>query len=183
LTFIDPPAFFRVVVMLRPFSLFVLLSSLVLFVGGCSRPEKKIIPDQDVWSYVRKNAAEHGLDPGFVYAVAFAESSFNAYADSGQARGITQMGPDAWKTVTDISYDRAWNWRTNLTMAMRYLAHCRESLVAAERFNYPLLAASYRYGPGAVKRAGYRIDRLPPPKNKIYQALFSGHLHPLPPPE
>ncbi len=142
-----------------------------------------MIPERDVWSRVRKEASEHGLDPGFVYAVAFAESSFNAYADSGRARGIAQMSADAWKTVTDISYERAWNWRTNLSMAIRYLAHCRESLVAAGRFNYPLLAACYRYGPGAVKRAGYRIDRLPPPKNRIYQALFSGHLHPLPPPE
>lgn len=142
-----------------------------------------MIPAPEVWSYVQKKAAAHGLDPGFVYSLAFAESSFNAYADSGVARGITQMSADAWQTVTDISYERAWNWRTNLNMAMSYLVHCRELLVAVEHFNYPLLAASYRYGPGAVKRAGYRIDRLPAPKNKIYRAIFSGHLHPVPPPE
>ncbi len=157
---------------------FVLLS----FLTGCSRPERKMIPPEDVWDFVRKEAPNHQMDPGFVYSLAFAESSFNAYAETSVARGITQMGKEAWETVTDISYDRAWNWRTNLSMAMAYLAHCRKILSKAGHFNYPLLAASYRYGPGAVRQADYRISALPEPKNRIYQEIFAGHIHPHPPP-
>lgn len=142
-----------------------------------------MIPPEKVWSYVQRHAPDHRLDPGFVYALAFAESSFNAYAETGVARGIAQISKGAWETVTDISYDRAWNWRTNLSVAMAYLAYCRGKLVAAKRFNYPLLAASYRYGPGAVLRSGYRLDRLPPPKNKIYREIFAGHIHPHLPPQ
>ncbi|MGE9291915.1 MAG: lytic transglycosylase domain-containing protein [Puniceicoccales bacterium] len=165
-----------------PLGLSVFFITLSLLLASCSRPEKKIIPNEEVWSFLLKRAAEHQLDPGFVYSIAFAESSFNAYADSGVARGITQMTKDAWTTVTDISYDRAWNWRTNLDTAMLYLVHCRERLTAAKHFNYPLLAASYRYGPGAVQKANYRIAALPKPTNKIYQQIFAGHIHPYPPP-
>ncbi|MBC2601454.1 lytic transglycosylase domain-containing protein [Puniceicoccus vermicola] len=160
----------------------VLLIGTALVLSSCSRPEKKIIPAEDVWAYILKRAPEHQLDPGFVYSIAFAESSFNAYADSGVARGITQMSEDAWTTVTDISYKRAWNWRTNLNTAMLYLAHCREALVDARHFNYPLLAASYRYGPGAVKNANYTLSRLPKPTNKIYQEIFAGNIQPYAPP-
>jgi len=166
----------------------LLLSPAVVFAGffliqGCSRPETKIIPAEDVWSYIQKEAPRYHLDPGFVYSLAFAESSFNAYAETGVARGIMQISRGAWETITDISYDRAWNWRTNLTMAMAYLDHCREQLVAVKHFNYPLLAASYRYGPGAVKRAGYSLNGLPRPTNAIYQQFFAGHIHPHLPPE
>ena len=154
---------------------------LVLIFAGCSRPEKKVIPAEDVWEYVLKRAPQHQLDPGFVYSLAFAESSFNAYAETNVARGIAQMSEGAWDTVTDISYDRAWNWRTNLNTAMLYLAYCRKKLVEQGRFNYPLLAASYRYGPGAVRQAGYQLANLPRPTNKIYQQIFGGHIHPHPP--
>lgn len=167
-----------------PFRLSFVLVPLaaILLLFGCSRPEKKIIPEDDVWEFILKRAPEHQLDPGFVYSIAFAESSFNAYADSGVARGITQMSEGAWETVTDDSYERAWNWRTNLNTAMLYFSHCREILREEGHFNYPLLAASYRYGPGAVKRANYRISGLPTPKNDIYRAIFNGHIHPFPPP-
>ncbi len=153
-----------------------------VLINGCSRPDKKIIPPEDVWAYIEKEAPRYHLDPGFVYSLAFAESSFNAYAETSVARGITHISEGAWETVTDISYDRAWNWRTNLSMAMAYLAHCRAQLVEVKHFNYPLLAASYRYGPGAVKRAGYSLAGLPKPTNKIYQQFFAGHIHPHPPP-
>ncbi|MEM0966782.1 MAG: transglycosylase SLT domain-containing protein [Verrucomicrobiota bacterium] len=142
-----------------------------------------MIPAGNVWDFVQDRAADHQLDPGFVFSIAFAESSFNAYADSGKARGITQMSGMAWETVTDISFNRAWDWRTNLNTAMLYLVHCRELLTEAESFNYPLLAAAYRYGPNAVKDAGYQIEQLPEPKNDIYRAIFNGHIHPHPPPD
>ncbi len=163
----------------------ILLSALALALSltSCSRPEKKMIPAGEVWEFILKKAPRYQLDPGFVYSVAFAESSFNAYAKTSVARGIAQVTEDAWNTVTDISYERAWNWRTNLDIAMRYLAHCRQQLTKAGHFNYPLLAASYRYGPGAVKRADYRISRLPAPQNRIYQEFFRGHIHPFPPPD
>tara|TARA_R100000027_G_scaffold38992_1_gene28860 strand:- start:164 stop:694 length:531 start_codon:yes stop_codon:yes gene_type:complete len=170
--------------MKSPFYPAVLLPiALLLILGGCARPERKVIPAEDVWTYILKRAPQHQLDPGFVYSLAFAESSFNAYASTDVARGITQISEAAWETVTDISYDRAWNWRTNLNTAMLYLVYCRERLTEAKHFNYPLLAASYRYGPGAVQRAQYQISGLPKPKNKIYQQFFRGHIHPYPPPE
>ena len=156
--------------------------ALLLILGGCSRPEVRKIPPTEVWSYLEKQAPRYHLDPGFVFAIAFAESSFNANASNGVGRGIAQMSEAAWETVGDLSYRRAWNWRTNLSMALRYLAYCREGLTRAGRFNYPLLAACYRYGPNAVRQADYQLHRLPEPRNKTYQAIFGGHIHPIPPP-
>jgi len=167
---------------MNSFRLFLLLATVLVF-AGCSRPEKLVIPAEDVWEFVLKRAPQHQLDPGFVYSLAFAESSFNAYAQTNVARGIAQMSEGAWQTVTDISYDRAWNWRTNLNTAMLYLAYCRELLVREGHFNYPLLAASYRFGPGAVREANYDIQQLPHPTNKIYQQIFGGHIHPHAPPQ
>jgi soluble lytic murein transglycosylase-like protein len=156
--------------------------ALLLLLQGCDRPEVRRVPPEKVWSYLEKQAPRHHLDPGFVYAIVFAESSFNANASNGVGRGIAQMSEAAWQTVGDLSYRRAWNWRTNLSMALRYLAYCREGLNRAGHFNYPLLAACYRYGPNAVRRADYQLTRLPPPRNKTYQAIFGGHIHPIRPP-
>jgi len=156
--------------------------ALLLLLPGCSRPEVRKIPPEKIWSYLEKKAPRYHLDPGFVYAIAFAESSFNANASNGVGRGMAQMTEAAWETVGDLSYRRAWNWRTNLSMALRYLAFCRDGLSRAGHFNYPLLAACYRYGPNAVRRAGYDLTRLPQPRNKTYQAIFGGHIHPVRPP-
>lgn len=161
--------------------LFLLL--LVLIPTGCSRPEVKKIPPETVWRFIQREAPKYNLDPGFVYAIAFAESSLNAHADSGTARGIMQMSEAAWQTVTTDSYRRAWNWKHNIRMAMAYLSHCRDMLVANERFNYPLLAACYRFGPNAVRRANFNISALPPTRNRIYQQIFSGHIHAAPLPD
>lgn len=87
------------------------------------------------------------------------------------------------KEVSDLSYRRAWDWRTNIKVGAAYLGHCRELLEEKDRFSYPLLAASYRYGFYHVKNRRFDMQRLKRPRNRTYQQLFDGNLNPVPLPE
>ena len=142
-----------------------------------------MIDPAEVWDVVQEESDRYDLNPRFVFAVAFAESSFNAHADSGYGRGIIQLSKLAWKEVSDLSYRRAWDWRTNIEVGAAYLDHCRELLEEKDRFSYPLLAASYRYGFYHVKNRRFEIRRLKRPRNRTYQQLFAGNLNPVPLPE
>jgi len=64
------------------------------------------------------------------------------------------------------------------------LAQCEQSeiVVAHDAFSYPLLAASYRYGPSYVRQRGFDLSQLRKPKNKIYQRIFAGMIRPVSPP-
>lgn len=152
--------------------------------SGCSwfRPSasEKATP-QAVWSYIQQRAAKHDLDPYFVYAIAMAESSLRPDADSGQARGMMQLSKPAWETVSTESYRQAWNWQKNIDAGILYLVHCRTFLRQKGHFNYPLLAAGYRYGIYRVQKEGFQIHRLPRPSNKIYRELFAGNMRPVRP--
>lgn len=160
-----------------PLSVFWICSMVLLF-GGCHQKPSKI-PPEAVWKEVKIQAKKHSLDPAFVYAIAFAESSFNENADSGYARGIMQVSKNAWEQVSSKSYRKAWNWKTNIEVGTAYLAWTRDRLVKSRHFTYPLLAAAYRHGYGHVSKNSFDIKKLEKPRNKTYQAIFSGNIHPV----
>lgn len=146
-----------------------------------SRAEQ-VSPDE-VWAYVEETAAQKELDAEFVYALAWAESSLNAKARSSVARGMMQLTKPAWREVSDESYRHAWDWKTNVRVGIDYLDFCRAYLKRHDAFSYPLLAASYRYGPYYVKDKGFDLGKIRQPKNEIYKRIFDGNIRPVPPPE
>lgn len=158
----------------------VVLVAVLIGLGGCSWKPAQPTPEA-VWKYIERQASKQDLDPYFVYAIAMAESSLQADADSGQARGMMQLSEVAWKTVSKESYRKAWNWKKNIDVGILYLVHCRTFLQEKGRFNYPLLAAGYRYGIYRVQRENFQINRLPQPANKIYRQLFAGNMRPVRP--
>lgn len=145
-----------------------------------SRAEQ--VSPEEVYAFIEESSAQRGLDPEFVYALAWAESSLNAKARSSVARGMMQLTKPAWREVSDESYRHAWDWKTNVRVAIDYLDFCRDFLKRHDSFSYPLLAASYRYGPYYVQKRGFEIKRLKKPKNEIYKRIFSGNIRPVKPP-
>ena len=143
------------------------------------RRRPRYIPAREVFAAVRREAEEAGLPAEFVFAIVVAESSLNAHADSGAARGIMQLRPRAWADVSDGPYSEAWNWRTNIAAGVRYLVVCRRRLESEGHFSYPLLAASYRYGFAQVKDNQYDFHRIRRPGNQIYRKLFDGDPEPV----
>jgi soluble lytic murein transglycosylase-like protein len=143
--------------------------------------EEQVSPIE-VWDYIAEVAPQRGLDPEFVYALAWAESSLDAKARSSVARGIMQLTKPAWREVSDESYRYAWDWKSNIRVAVDYLAFCRDFLKQHNSFNYPLLAASYRYGPYYVRDKNFNIRQIQTPKNKIYRRIFEGNIRPVAPP-
>lgn len=141
--------------------------------GQWSRPPR-YIPRSEVWGVVQREAAKRDLDPQFVFAIVAAESSFNARARNGDARGLMQIRPAAWKEVSEKPHREAWVWEENIAVGSAYLAHLKKFLHEEKKFSYPMLAACYRYGPYRVKGVKFQLDRLPVPRNEVYRALQSG---------
>jgi len=158
-----------------------LLALLLVLMTDCS-PKPKYIDEGKVWQAVQEEAEKQALDPFFVYAIIAAESSFNARARNGDAFGLMQVRPDAWKTVSDKPHRRAFRWRENIEAGTAYLGHLKESLEKQKQFSYPILAASYRHGPNRVRKVDFDLSKLPAPKNKIYQKLQRGERSPVSPP-
>lgn len=157
---------------------------LILWVGvlDCFHLRPRIIEPQRVWKQVEREADRVGLDAGFIYAVCWAESSLDAHARSGVARGLMQLTRGAWEETGRTRYSRAFHWQTNLRAGCDYLAFCRHFLEQHQEFSYPNLAAAYRFGPYAFQRQGFDLSAMPSPRNRIYQALFEGQMRPVPPP-
>lgn len=153
--------------------------------GGCKYfdPGANFIDEKKVWAKIKKEAPELGLDPGFVYAICHAESSLDANAESSIAKGIMQLTEPAWSDVTNLHYRTAFQWETNIEVGMLYLKRLKEMLESVNMFNYPRLAASYRYGYGALRKEQYMVSRMKTPINRIYRKLFAGQLSPVAPPK
>ena len=148
-------------------------------IGSRSEP----VSPAEVWDYVQVVSEQKDLQAEFVYALAWAESSLDARARSSVARGMMQLTKPAWREVSDESYREAWDWKTNVRVAIDYLDFCRDFLKRHDSFSYPLLAASYRYGPYYVKEKEFNIQKLKVPKNEIYQRIFDGDIRPVKPPQ
>jgi hypothetical protein len=136
----------------------------------------RYIPEMKVWNRALVEGERSGLEPAFIYAVCVAESSLNANARAGRARGLMQMTPEAWKEVNAGSFGKAFSWRRNMRAGVDYLVFCRGLLPENLQDSYPHIAASYRYGPYRVRATGGDLNQLPQPKNRIYKELFRGNL-------
>lgn len=158
--------------------------ALLISLGGCGRSEVRQIPPEEVWQFIVRETRAHHIDPGFVFAIAMAESSLNAHAVSsnGSARGIMQMSEAAWNDVTRRSWRHAYNWKTNVRMAIRYMVLQRERLIDDGKFNYMRLAGAYRWGYATLRQANFDVNRLPRSTNRIYLEIFSGNIRPVPEP-
>lgn len=161
----------------------LIVTILAFFFGGSISPKKVQLTPEEVWEYIQVEAPKADLDPEFVYALAWAESSLNARARSSVARGIMQLTEPAWAEVTDESYRLAWDWKTNIRVGIGYLAFCRDFLKQHDSFSYPILAASFRYGPYHVEAKNFNLKQLKRPRNEIYRRIFDGEIHPVLPPE
>ena len=141
------------------------------------------VAKEKVWEKISSEAPGKGLDPKFVYAICHAESSLNANAESSVARGLMQLTEAAWVDVTELHYRQAFDWETNVEVGMLYLQRLKRMLEKNDVFSYPRLAASYRYGYGALRKEKFMVSRLKTPLNRIYRKLFAGELAPVPPPD
>lgn len=151
----------------------------LIFITSEWRPRPRWIPRDDVWRVVQREAALHELDPRFVFAIVAAESSFNAKARNRDARGLMQVRSATWSTVSDRPFREAWKWEANVAVGTAYLGRLKAFLQEKDQFSYPLLAACYRYGPGRVQEAGFRLQNLPRTRNRVYRELFGGSVAPV----
>lgn len=136
-----------------------------------------------VWKKIITEAPKHHLEPTFVYAICHAESSLDANAESSVAKGMMQLTEAAWSDVTKLHYRQAFEWETNVEVGMLYLQRLKQMLESQALFSYPRLAASYRYGYGALRREKFMVSRLETPINRIYRKLFAGNINPVEPPK
>jgi soluble lytic murein transglycosylase-like protein len=154
-----------------------------LFIGGCRRKsfsQTEPPTRATVWSEIQPLAARYRMDPAFIYALVAAESNFNPQARNGEARGLMQLKPSAWREVSREPYDSAvWEWRTNLEAGVDYLAWCRSYLHRKNRFSGPLLLAAYHYGIDYVEQRGFDLRQIPVPDNPVYRELWQGRLAPV----
>lgn len=164
----------------------LLLVLLVCLAAACGRKEAAGDPAtrESVWAAIQPLAARYRMDPAFLYALVAAESNFDPQARNGEARGLMQIKPGAWRTVSREPYEpTVWAWRKNLDAGVDYLAWCRSDLHRRRKFSYPLLLASFHYGIDYVEARDFNLRRLDPPDSPIYRELWRGNLTPLPPPK
>jgi len=136
-----------------------------------------------IWAAIQPLALKQGIEPGFVYAIVKIESNFDPRARRGEARGLMQIKPRAWKAVSDIPYEPGvWDWRANLAVGIESLAVIKRSLADKRVFSYPLLWASHHYGAEFVQAHGFDMSRIPRPSDPVAYRLFSGEVHPVSPP-
>jgi len=135
---------------------------------------------ETVWVALQPLAARYRLDPAFIYALVAAESNFDPAARNGDARGLLQLKPAAWREVNRAPYEPAvWDWRQNLATGVDYLAWCRSYLHQKGKFSYPVLLAAFHYGMDYVEQRGFALPRLDPPDNPVYRELWRGNLAPV----
>lgn len=162
----------------------VLLAGLLL-TAGCGRKEAPDPATRDtVWAAIQPLARHYRLAPTFIYALVAAESNFDPTARNGEARGLMQLKPEAWRTVSREPYEpTVWAWRQNLAAGIDYLARCRSDLPPEQKYSYPVLFAVYLYGPDYVAAHDFDLSKMEPPDNALGRELWRGNLTPLPPPK
>jgi soluble lytic murein transglycosylase-like protein len=163
---------------------------LVVFsLAACARtpkPDPGILPaptQAEIWAAIQPPAARYRMDPVFIYALVAAESNFDPRARNGNACGLLQLKPAAWRAVSREPFEpTVWQWRANLETGIDYLAYARSYLHRKTTFSYPLLLASFHYGLDYVEQRRFDVSRVPVPDNPIYRRLWSGNLTPVSPP-
>lgn len=138
---------------------------------------------RQIWAAVQPLAALKGLDPGFVYALVRVESGYDPHAHHGDARGLLQLKPRAWRAVSALPYEtNVWDWRTNLAVGIDILAATKATLEQRGVFSYPVLWACYHYGYDYVAARGFDPGRVPEPSDPVSHRLWAGEPHPVPAP-
>ena len=138
---------------------------------------------REIWEAIKPLAEEQRIDPEFVYALVKIESNFDPRAQRGEARGLMQLKPKAWKAVSAIPYATGvWEWRTNLKVGIDGLGRIKRALAGHGAFSYPLLWASYHYGYEFVASRGFDMSRIPRPSDPVSYRIWSGEVHPIAPP-
>lgn len=139
---------------------------------------------REIWAAIQPLAELRQIDPLFVYAIVKIESNFEPHAQNGEAKGLMQIRPRAWRAITNVPYESmVWNWRTNLAVGIGNLALIRDQLVAKGVFSYPMLWASYHYGIEYMAGRHFDLSRIPKPSDPISYKLWSGVVHPIDPPK
>jgi soluble lytic murein transglycosylase-like protein len=157
---------------------------LLLFLSSCKYLDRNanFISESKVWDKINQEAPLKGLNQYFVYAICHAESSLDANAESSVARGMMQLTEAAWQDSTKLHYRQAFEWETNVEVGILYLLKLKQILERNDVFSYSRLAASYRYGYGALRKEKFMVSRMKTPVNRIYRKLFAGELSPVSPP-
>ena len=162
----------------------------VLVAAACARRDITTAPAvigppptrAEIWAAIQEPAARYHFEPSFIYALVAAESNFDPRAVNGPARGLFQLKPRAWRTVSQRPFAEAWDWRVNLAAGIDYLAWTRSTLHRHRAFSYPLLLAAFHHGLDYVEERGFDARRATVPDNAIYRELARGNLAPVPPP-
>jgi soluble lytic murein transglycosylase-like protein len=160
----------------------------LIILPGCSRregePETKPPPTRtEIWAAIQPLAQRYRIEPAFIYALVAAESNFDPKARNGEARGLMQLKPAAWRAVSTEPFEpNVWNWRKNLEAGVDYLAYSRSTLHRRTTFSYPLLLAAFHYGLDFVEEYSFDVTRVPVPDNAIYRKLWAGQRAPVQPP-
>lgn len=161
--------------------------ALALFASGCGRRAAAPADPatrETVWAAIQPAAERYRMDPAFIFALVAAESNFDPQARNGEACGLMQLKPAAWREVSREPYETAvWDWRKNLGAGIDYLAWCRSYLHRKDRFSYPRLLAAFHYGMDYVEQRDFDLRRIPVPENPVYRELWSGRLTPVAPPK
>ncbi len=167
------------------FALLLLLSACHPRAGG-ERPDDAASRawHRQLWAGLKPLAQSRGIDPGFVYALAKMESGFDPHARRGEARGLLQIKPRAWKAASPLPYEPAvWDWRTNLSVGVESLASLKSELERRGVFSYGLLWAAHHYGLEYVEQHHFELGRIPRPSDPVALRLLAGDPHPVAPPE
>lgn len=153
---------------------------IVACLAGCSRRAPAPPTRDEIWAAIQPRAERYRIEPAFIYALFAAESNFDPAARYGDARGLMQIKPAAWRAVSTAPYEpTVWDWRANLEAGIDYLAYSRAYLHRKTTFSYPLLLAAFHYGLDHVESRGFDINRIEVPPNDIYRQLWSGNLEPV----
>jgi soluble lytic murein transglycosylase-like protein len=140
----------------------------------------------EIWTEIQPLAARYRLEPAFIYALVFAESNGDPRARNGDACGLMQIKPAAWRAVSKAPYEsKVWDWHANLAAGVDYLAYARSYLHKQRgvTFSYPLLLAAFHYGLDYVEARQFDVNRVAVPDNAIYRELWRGNLTPVSPPK
>jgi len=155
--------------------------------AACSRtvpPENTVsrAPTRtEILAVIETKAAPYRIDPAFIYALVAAESNFDPRARNGDACGLLQLKPIAWRTVETAPFEpNVWDWQANLAAGIDYLAYTRAYLHRKNVFSYPLLLAAFHYGLEYVEDRRFDLGRIAVPENEIYRQLWAGNLAPVP---